>query len=89
MEAFSAELSLSLEISAEYAVGDNFPAGFSARESNLKFSFFYNCFSALGGRRAGVCISADSAAGEAEALLNIEIKAEHAVGRCYCILVEN
>jgi hypothetical protein len=22
---------------------------------------FYNCFSALGGRRAGVCVSADSA----------------------------
>ena len=56
-------------------MGDNFPAGFSARESNLKFSFFYNCFSALGGRRAGVCISADSAAGEADALI---IEAEHA-----------
>ena len=39
---------------------------------------FYNCFSALGGRRAGVCISADSAAGEADALINIG--AEHAQG---------
>ena len=40
MEAFSAELSLSLEISAEYAVGrcDTFPASFSAgqaRRSNF------------------------------------------------------
>ena len=35
---------------------------------------FYNCFSALGGRRAGVCVSADSAAE----------KAVHswAIGRC-------
>ena len=77
---------------------DNLHAGFAAL-----LVFFYNYFSALGGRRAGVCISADSAAAEAEALLSVELlagfgavsllsieaSAEHALpmGRCYKILV--
>ena len=65
-------------------MGDNFPAGFSARESNLKFSFFYNCFSALGGRRAGVCVSADSAAGKADAFFEISADSAGYTGRCSC-----
>ena len=48
---------------------------------------FYNCFSALGGRHAGGSVSADSAAGEADALIN---SAVHPVpiGRCNSFLVE-